>query len=330
MAFNDMGQYPQGQFPQNNMGQYPQGQFPQGMYASSPKRSNPSRRYWILAVLLVIMAVICFLLIQGDLAFPGIYFWFIGGDIMQFWFIVLVILGFVYLGNSGARKQSSAGGFSQRSDPYGYAGNFGGFPAQQTRRAAPSLLLRLPLVLLLVFLIYYFFIQGYTFRINPNPTLMGDCNAGSITVVGNATSNQVSLNAGITTIEGYGNYDQASNTLNINGNLCGLTISVPADSHLHISGNDAEISVTGIKGKIELDDNAGDITISGSRLLAGSVVTNNAGNITINHSCLLDNSDVENNGGAITITNSNVSPSAKVDINGGSPTITSPTDGCPV
>ena len=307
-----------------------QGQFPQTMYPA-PVRSNSSRRLWILPVLLLVMALICFLLLQGDLAFPGIYFWFIGGDIMQFWFIVLAILGFVYWGFSGTRKQSSARSFPQRSDPYGYAGNFGSFPAQQPRRTAPTLLLRLPLVLLLVFLIYYFFILGYTFRINANPIIMGDCNAGSITIVGNATANQVTLNAGITTIEGYGNYDQASNTLNINGNLCGFTISVPAASHLQISGNDAEISVTGIKGKIEVDNNAGNITITGSRLLAGSVVTDNGGDITINHSCLLDNSDVENNGGGITITNSNVSPSAKVDINGGSPTITSPiTGGCPV
>jgi hypothetical protein len=277
------------------------------------------------------MAIICFLLLQGDLAFPGIYFWFIGGDIMQFWFIVLAILGFIYLGASGARRQSSSASFPQRSDPYGSVGNFGSFSTQQTRRTAPTLLLRLPLLLLLVFLIYYFFILGYTFRINENPTVMGDCNAGSISVVGNATTNQVSLNAGITTIEGYGNYDQGSNTLNINGNLCGFTISVPANSHLHISGNDAEITVTGIKGKIELDDNAGNITINSSRLLAGSVVTNNGGDITINHSCLLDNADVENNAGAINISNSNVASSVKLDINGGTPTITNPiTDGCPV
>ncbi len=314
----------------NNQDQFSQGQFPPAMYAA-PVRSGSSRRFWILPVLLLVMALICFLLIQGDVAFPGLYFWFIGGDIMQFWLIVLAILGLVYLRYSRVPQRSSAGGFPQRSDPYGYAGNFGGFSAQQPRRASPTLLLRLPLVLLLVFLIYYFFIQGYTFRINSNPTIMGDCNAGSITIVGNATSNQVSLNAGITTIEGYGNYDQGSNTLNINGNLCGFTISVPAASHLHISGNDAEISVTGIKGKIELDNNAGDITINGSRLLAGSVVSNNGGNITINHSCLLDGSDVENNGGATTITNSNVSPNAKVENNGSPPTITSPiTDGCPV
>jgi len=248
---------------------------------------------------------------------------------MQFWFIVLVILGFVYLGFSRTRKKSSIGGFTQRSDAYsGYPGNFGSFSAQQTRRASPSLILRLPLVLLLVFLIYYFFIQGYTFRINPHPTIMGDCNAGSITVEGNATADTVSLKAGLLTIEGYGNYDQANNILNINGNLCGFTISVPANSNLHLSGNDATISVTGVKGRLELDDNAGNITINGSRLLAGSVVSNNGGTITISHSCLLDGSDVENNAGTITITNSNVSPNAQVSSNG-SPInmVASPTTG---
>jgi hypothetical protein len=130
--------------------------------------------------------------------------------------------------------------------------------------------------------------------------------------VDNATSDTVSLKAGLLTIEGYGNYDQAGNILNINGNLCGFTISVPANSNLHLSGNDAEISVTGVKGKLELDDNAG--------------------NITISRSCLLDGSTVENNAGTITITNSNLSPSAKVTSNNSPINIVSSptTDGCHV
>ena len=72
-----------------------QGQFPPGIYAS-PARSGSSRRFLIFAGLLLVMALICFLLLQADLAFPGLYFWFIGGDLMQFWLIVLVVLGFIY------------------------------------------------------------------------------------------------------------------------------------------------------------------------------------------------------------------------------------------
>jgi hypothetical protein len=280
-----------------------QGQFPPGIYAS-PARSGSSRRFLILAGLLLVMALICFLLLQADLAFPGLYFWFIGGDLMQFWFIVLLILGFVYLGFSGARTRSSTRGLRQGSAAYPpgyYPGYLGSVAARQPRRASASLLLRLPLVLLLVFLIYYFFIQGYTFRIQPHPTIMSDCNGGSFTVEGNATADTVSLKAGLSTIEGYGNYDQASNTLNLNGNLCGFTLSVPANSNLHLSGNDAELSVTGVKGKLELDDNAGNITINQSCLLDGSTVDNNAGTITITHSTLSPQAKVTSNGSPINI-----------------------------
>ena len=279
------------------------------------------------------MVLLCFLLLQADLSLPGFYFWFLGGDLMQFWFIVLVVLGFVYWhalpmarGRSNKRpRQQSIGSFTA-----GFADSFGDLSRSQNLKL-PFLLLRLPVVLLLVFLTYYFFIQGYTFRMNAHPTIASDCNDGSFTVEGNPSANTVSLKAGLLTIEGDGNYDQAGNTLNVNGNLCGFTLSVPANSNLNLSGNGSSISVTGMKGKIELDDNGGDITINGSRLLAGSVVSNNGGNITIDHSCLLDGSDVENNGGTITITNSNVSSKAKVDNNGSPITITSPiTDGCPV
>jgi len=280
-----------------------QGQFPPGIY-SSPARSSPSRRLVILAGLLLVMALICFLLLQADLAFPGLYFWFIGGDLMQFWFIVLVILGFVYLGFSGARNKSSTRGLPRSRAAYPsdyYPGYLGSVPAQQPRQAAASLILRLPLVLLLVFLIYYFFIQGYTFRIPPHPTLTSDCNGGSFTVEGNATADTVTLKAGLSTIEGYGNYDQASNTLNLNGNLCGFTLSVPANSNLHLSGNDAELLVTGVKGKLQLDDNAGNITINRSCLLDGSTVDNNAGTITITHSTLSPQAKVTSNGSLINI-----------------------------
>jgi len=279
------------------------------------------------------MALLCFLLLQADIALPGLYFWFIGGDIMQFWFIVLVVLGLIYwralpkarIKSNKRPLQQSVGSFNA-----GFADGFGD-PAWSQRPRLPSLLLRLPLVLLLVFLTYYFFIQGYTFRMNAQPTVMSDCNAGSFTVEGNSSADTVSLKAGLLTIEGFGNYDQASNTINVNGNLCGFTLSVPANSNLNLSGNGSSISVTGMKGKIALDDNGGDITINGSSLFAGSLVSNNGGGITITHSCLLDGSDVENNGGTINITNSNVSPNAKVDNNGSPPTITSPiTGGCPL
>lgn len=243
------------------------------------------------------MALICFLLIQADAALPGLYFWFVGGDLMQFWLIVLVVLGFVYWRRlPRVRTKKGAGRSIQTNDQ---AGTFGSFSAPPTRRTAPLLLLRLPLALLLVFLIYYFFIQGYTFRMNPQPTITGDCNVGSITVVGNATTDTVSLKAGLLTVEGYGNYDQANNILNLNGNFCGFTVSVPAHSNLHLSGNDAQISVTGVQGKLDLENNAGDITITQSCLLAGSVVDNNAGAITITHSTLSPKAEVTSNASPI-------------------------------
>lgn len=276
-------------------------QWPSGV-AAPPKPVSRSRRPWMAAGLLLVMALICFLLLQADAALPGFYFWFVGGDLMQFWLIVLVVLGVVYwrrlprVRPKKGTKRSMQSSDSWRDDQ---AGTFGNFSAQPARRTAPLLLLRLPLALLLVFLVYYFFIQGYTFRMNPQPTITGDCNVGSITVVGNATTDTVSLKAGLLTVEGYGNYDQANNILNLNGNFCGFTVSVPAHSNLHLSGNDAQISVTGVQGKLELDNNAGDITITQSCLLAGSVVDNNAGAITITHSTLSPKAQVTSNASPI-------------------------------
>lgn len=277
--------------------------------AAPAKRSLSSRRPWVAAGLLLVMALICFLLIQADAALPGFYFWFVGGDLMQFWLIVLVVLGIVYwrrlprVRTKKGAKRSMPSSDSWRSDQ---AGDFGSFSAQPARRVAP-LLLRLPLALLLVFLIYYFFIQGYTFRMNPQPTITGDCNVGSITIVGNATTDTVSLKAGLLTVEGYGNYDQASNILNLNGNFCGFTVSVPARSNLHLSGNDAQISVTGVQGTLDLENNAGDITVTQSCLLAGSVVDNNAGAITITHSTLSHKATVTSNASPIHLVSNSTS-----------------------
>src|SRR5215469_14704832 len=110
-------------------------------------------------------------------------------------------------------------------------------------------LLCLPLILVIGFAVYYFFIQGYALRVKPNLTITGDCNAGSISIVGNATADTVYLKAGLLTIQAWGNYDQAHNTLNLTGNQCGFTLSVPMHANMHITGNGAPISVTGITGK---------------------------------------------------------------------------------
>jgi hypothetical protein len=161
-------------------------------------------------------------------------------------------------------------------------------------------LLHVPLVLLIGFLAYYFFIVGYTFHVGPYLTVAADCNGGTITVQGKAGSEIVSLKAGLLTIEGFGNYESTTHVLTVNGNLCGFTLEVPATTNLHLSGNDATLVVRGVTGKVELDDNAGNITIDGSTLLAGSVVSNNAGNITISNSCLVPGVKVGSNGSPIT------------------------------
>lgn len=71
---------------------------PSGQGFPPPTNPSVSRYYVRLGVLLVLMGIICVLLLEGLLGFPGIFFWFIGGDLMQFWFLVLVVLGFLYLG----------------------------------------------------------------------------------------------------------------------------------------------------------------------------------------------------------------------------------------
>jgi len=193
-----------------------------------------------------------------------------------------------------------------QSFPYERPGS--DWPASEQQRSSRfiQLLLLAPLVVLVGFLVYYFFIQGYTFHMRPHPTIVGDCNDGTMTVQANATTDTVSLKAGLLTIEGYGNYDGANNVLNVNGNLCGFTVGVPANTNLQLSGNDATLSVTGVTGKLELDNNAGDINIDGSTLLAGSVISNNGGNITITNSHITLKVEVTSNSSPIQIVSSTI------------------------
>jgi hypothetical protein len=167
-------------------------------------------------------------------------------------------------------------------------------------------LLRLPLILVIGFAVYYFFIQGYALHVRPDLTITGDCNAGSISFVGNTTADTVYLKAGLPTVEAGGNYDQAHNTLDLTGNLCSFTISVPMHTNVHITGNDAPITLTGVTGKIELDDNAGNIKLNNDVLLAGSTVSNNAGAITITTSILPLGVKIDSNGSPIHITSSTI------------------------
>jgi hypothetical protein len=267
----------------------------------SPTNVSPIRSAVWPVALLVLMAVISVLLFEGLLAFPGLFLWFIGGDLTQLWFLVLVVLGLLYRGAIARRwKRAVQMRYAQDFPPEYPTGAWSG-PAQ--RRSSSKLtqgLLHVPLALLAVFLVYYFFFVGYTFHVGPQFTVTGDCNDGTITVQGETGSDSVSLKAGLLTIQGFGNYDSANHVLNITSNVCDFTLEVPATTNLHLSGNDATISVSGVTGKIELDNNAGDITVDGSSLLAGSVISNNAGSITITHSCLVPGVQVESNGSPIT------------------------------
>ena len=182
-------------------------------------------------------------------------------------------------------------------------------PAQRRLEGGIYLLLLVPMVALLGFLVYYFFIQGYAIRMQPHPTISGDCNGGTMTVKANATRDTVFMSAGLLTIEGYGNLDGANNILNVSGNMCGFTLSVPAETNLHLSGNDATLSVTGLTGKLELDNNAGDIIINDSSLLAGSVISNNAGNTTINHSHVGPNATISSNDSPVHLVSSTIDAS---------------------
>ena len=66
--------------------------------ALMPTPAVAASHYYVrLAVLLLIIGVICALLLQGLLSFPWFYFWFIGGDLMALWFVVLVVLAILYL-----------------------------------------------------------------------------------------------------------------------------------------------------------------------------------------------------------------------------------------
>jgi serine/threonine protein kinase len=263
-----------------------------------------SRAHWYVrpVVLLILMGVIAVLLFEGLLEFPGLFLWFLGGDLMQLWFLVLVALGFLYrsaLARLWKRGMEERGRLMRRSQDFSHAYPAAQWPALTPERFSDKFiqgLLHMPLALLIGFLVYYFFLVGYTFHVGPHLTVTGDCNGGTMTVQGKAGSDRVSLKAGLLTIEGFGTYDSANHVLSVSGNWCGFTLEVPATTHLHLSSNDATLWVRGITGTLELDNNAGDIHIDGSTLLAGSLVSNNAGKITISNSCLMTGVKVESNG----------------------------------
>jgi hypothetical protein len=73
-----------------------QGHHSQQALAPAPAAA-PSHYYVRLALLLLVIGGICGLLMSGLLSFPWVYFWFIGGDLMELWFVVLVILAILYL-----------------------------------------------------------------------------------------------------------------------------------------------------------------------------------------------------------------------------------------
>jgi hypothetical protein len=79
-----------------------------------PPKSVPQSRYYTrLVVIGAIMALICFLLVQGVLGFNGFYMFVIGGDFLQPWLIVLVILSFIYW-RTISRAQTNLG--NQRNE----------------------------------------------------------------------------------------------------------------------------------------------------------------------------------------------------------------------
>jgi len=287
---------------------------PSGQEFPPPTNPSVSRSYVRPGVLLALMGIICVLLLVGLPGLPALFFWFIGGDLLQFWLLVLVVLGFRYRDALSPLPKRAKRGWVRMSQDRSFSPEHPGrerpASAQQRSGRFTQALLRVPLVLLVGFLIYYFFIQGYTFHARPHPTIAGGCNVGTMTVRANTSTDRVSLNAGLLTIEGFGIYDSVNNVLNVYGNLCGFTLSVPANTNLHLSGNDATLSVTGVTGKLELDNNAGDINIDGSTLLAGSVINNNAGNITITNSHLMPEVKVTSNSSPIHIVSSTINGAA--------------------
>src|SRR5215472_17673432 len=122
-----------------------------------PANSSGARSFVWPIVLLVLMGVIGVLLFEGLLAFPGLFFWFIGGDLMQLWFLVLVVLGLLYRGALARRWKR--GIQMRRYQAYSPGYPAGEWPALAQERSSGRFiqgLLHVPLLLLVGFLVYYF------------------------------------------------------------------------------------------------------------------------------------------------------------------------------
>ena len=168
--------------------------------------------------------------------------------------------------------------------------------------------------------------------VTTHPLIVIDNEKGLIHVHAGAASNKVilqSANGNTTTIPYTETTDLRSIIIYLSPpNAPDLNVTVPVTSDLKLYTNDSSITVSGVKGQMNLISNSGTITVTYSTIDTASIINNNSGAITVTNTTLIGNVTLLNNSGTITF-NGNVNPNGTYQFkgNGGLVDVTLPRNG---
>ena len=160
-----------------------------------------------------------------------------------------------------------------------------------------------------------------TYQVAPNPRLILNDNAGSVTVnsgsqnsIAIQTTRYSSFIGNINDVQVQESLDSANNTLTVTVNQPGgqnffnvtgvdFAITMPNSANLQITTNAGSIHVSGVSGSMSLITNAGSISVAGAALGGSSTFKTDAGTIDFKGSIGSSGTyDFETNAGSINVT----------------------------
>ena len=168
--------------------------------------------------------------------------------------------------------------------------------------------------------------------VTSHPLIVIDNEKGFIRVHAGATSNKVilqSANGSTTAIPYTETTDLTTIIIYLSpSNAPDVDVTVPMTSDLKLYTNDSSITVSGVKGQMNLVSNSGIITVTYSTIDTASILDNNTGAISATNTILQGNVTLLNNTGTITF-NGSVNPNGTYQFkgNGGLLDITLPRNG---
>jgi hypothetical protein len=173
-----------------------------------------------------------------------------------------------------------------------------------------------------------------TLTVTTHPIIVIENDKGSIRVHAGAASNKVILQATNSTNSSAAiPYTETSDLSTIiiylsPSNGPDVDVTVPVTSDLKLYTNESNITVSGVKGQMDLNANSGTITVTYSTITTASVLNDNSGAINATQDILNGNVTLINNSGAITFTGSvGATGNYRFTGNGGPVNVTLPRNG---